>query len=161
MLSAPSLIGCLRTFATSARAVLAESRVGLIVGVALWAMCSCQHALASVSPANVFKSRDWFQMFRVDAAANSAQMVQLQTGRNGATEHRVCSTVGFKHCSADPKASVSKMIEISSPDPAAAFGDDLNMAHESFFDGLESVLVVSHRASILSSRLGRGKNHEY
>lgn len=162
MFSAAFLVGFFRARSTAPRTAFAYLRIGLIVGMALGAVSSSQHAFASVPPANVFEMSDRLQVSRVDAATNAAFVVKFKAFGNTSDKEEISGTMGLVNAFlGDPKATVPKMIEMPGPDPTSRFSDNLNVTHKAFLDGRERMLIVSHRASSLSTHSVRGKTHGY
>src|ERR1044071_1302894 len=80
---------------------------------------------------------DRFEVVRVDAATNAAEMIDLLTGGNCFDEHLVAESTGCDVSPREPESSIARA-SVGDPDPAAhriVRGRKFHLRTESLHDG--------------------------
>ncbi len=108
-------------------------RVLCVVLVSLWAMGFSAVQLSAFPTLQINALGNGFQVRGIDAAANTAEMIQLQSWRNWPHVKFVRNTMREAHAylCADPKLSVSATIDGSHPKPATTIRLWQDELHES------------------------------
>lgn len=94
--------------------------------------------------AHILAGGDWLQVMRVYAAPDSAQVVELKTIGNFSSKRFKRKSMASSIFKAIPKSCITSIGQCAHPDPATAFGDDFDVAQESFDC---ASLVGSHSVS--------------
>jgi hypothetical protein len=110
-----------------------------VVWMAVWAVClvgsrdpgGFNGGGVSESASCVLQRCDWFEMVRVNAAAHSAKVVELETFRHCGHEQFKYHLVGYSRSAAwAAQQPVTVRGDLSKPNPAAGFCDRLNPGSE-------------------------------
>jgi hypothetical protein len=134
------------------------------VAIGLGALLFCPGSRANkttksscASAHNVHLSRNWFQVSRIDASANAAEMVQIKAFWNRPDVKFVGDSVrGAALLIVIPQFPIAVLGLDTLPEPAACFRFDGNILEQSLQGGQSSKLVLSHVILLKSRWSGPG-----
>ena len=142
---------------TAARSVLCAVGVLFVVLVATLAMSFGSFTVAAnesaYSASNVDQMRHGFQVLRVYAATEAAQMVYVEAFWERPNEQFVGGSVG--ECdSAESKGGVTSFVAFSKPEPATGIRLGRDLLEETFYAGFGHVILLrSHRSGLRSASI--------
>jgi len=132
-----------------------NARVFRRVCVALWAMGFGGLVTSAQSTSSIFETRNRLQVARVYAAANTAQVINLESRRDRAYEQFIAHAMSKMLDSGNFNLSVSPVIATANPEPTSSVRLGDAALKNSVKQRLDGKLIDSHVTP--SSRIGQGR----